>query len=900
MGTILPQTIVSAWWRQTNTRTLVLTLTVLAALDSGYTLMWIGQRGLAGEANPLIKALFEAGLGPLWGVANVSATFLGAVLLGSCIVVLPERARAYPVLGMSLLAALKVVLGLYHLIQFYDILQVTWILWITAVVTFVLTRRTLDKGRLIDWEEASRSIRELRNDLSTFIIMSRAPKARSSLETEVRPTRVSQPGTTERTSALRNWRLFFWIGVIILAPILALSLVQVFLQMSGVLDLPRWMRGLGMVSEEQGRLFIVTLVTMFLTIAVLIYGIVTVFEILSNESGRRKRESRRRAGGKVSSRLVVLALLLVVASMGVPAALAAMSEIQSATGPSTQSSAGEVAAAADSNGRVHAAWVEKDYRSPEPGSVDLWYSTYDPESTNPRGVRRVDHSTSIYSLGMTIDELDNVHMIWVRRPAETLNESQTLASARRLDGVYYLRIESGETPSESPKLLLDLEADSVWTSITSGRDSQLYVVWSEAVRLNSTVAESTTYCSRLSATGEADSFSPMLVARTVGSSKMLKSAAGPDQDSLYLSWIQELSNGTSLIMYSRIDHSQNAAVTLNVQRVNGLVGRLTLTATRGGDVLIGWTYQEPTKDAPVAGLTRLSREGDATSEELEIPSRRLSDLESMTVDSEGNLHLLWMDLSDDLRAMPRSVPLSQASFYHARLDSSTRSSEEKLELSYLPVVTAFVLENGQVYIVSQQGILRAAEPFSANNSMLLLLALSVSGSAIAGIGTEAGTYQVARWMTRPLWRRRKEFGGSPSDLDSKLLRSIRRKPGVTLSELKSVVRLGMFDLASSLSMLEASGTVQSLREGMRQRFYCLTSAFGEGCRADELRQDILGLVETQPGIGEAEIARHLDLSQQLANYHLKVLSEAKLLSSVRTGSRVNYFANEWYRKHATK
>jgi len=900
MGAILPEAIVSAWWRQTNTRTLVLTLTAMAALDSGYTLMWIGQRGLAGEANPLIKALFEAGLGPLWGVGNVLATFVGAVFLASCIVVLPERGRAYPILGMSLLAALKVVLGLYHLIQFYDIVQVTWILWITTVVTFLLTRRTLVKGSLVDWNEALRSIRELRSDLSIFMIVSRAPKTRSSLEPEARPTRVSQPKTSERASALRNWRLFFWIGAIVLAPILALSLVQVFLQMSGVLDLPRWMRGLGMVSEEQGRLFIVTLVTMFLTIAVLVYGIVAVFEILSNESGGKKRESRRRARGMSSSHLVVLALLVVIASTSVPVALAGPSKVQSTPASFTSKSAGEVVAAADSRGRVYAAWVEKDYRSAESAGVALWYSTYDPESMNPRGVRRVDHSTSIYSLGMTIDELDNVHMMWVKQPAETLNESQTPTSERPLEGAYYLRIESGETVSTPPKLLLNFEADSVWTSITSDRESQLYVAWTEAVRLNSTVVESATYCTRLSPTDETGNLTRRFVARTAGSSKMLKSAAGPDQNSLHLAWIQELPNGTSRIIYSKMDLSQNVSATLNVQQVNGSVDRLTLAATRGGDVLLGWTYQEPAKDTPVAGVARLPGEGDAISKELEIPSRRLSDLESMTVDSQGNLHLLWMDLSDDLRAVPRSIPVSQASFYYARFDSSTQASEEKLELSYLPVVTAFVLENGQVYVVSQQGVLRAAEPVSAGNSVPLLLALFASGSLIAGIGTEAGVYHVARWRTTALWRRKKPIGGVSADLDSRLLRNIRRKPGVTLSELKSVVRRSMFDMASSLSMLEASGIVQSLREGTRQRFYCLSSAFGEGCHADELRQDILGLVEAQPGIGEAEIARHVGLSQQLANYHLKVLGEAKLLSSVRTGSRVSYFANEWYRKHATK
>ena len=245
---ILPRTILSAWWQQSSTRAVVFALTVLAALDSGYTSVWIGQRGLAGEVNPLIRSLFEIGLGPVWLIGNVIVTFLGAAFLGSCVVLLSDRPRTYPIVGMSLLAALKVVLGLYHLIQFYGIIEFTWTLWITALVAFLMTREFLEKGRLVDWSLAARSIRELRSDLSTFIVFSRAPKTKPSLQAETAPIRVSPAKTSDHPSVLRNWKLFFWIGVIVLAPILALSIVQLILQASGVLDLPRWMRGLGIVS----------------------------------------------------------------------------------------------------------------------------------------------------------------------------------------------------------------------------------------------------------------------------------------------------------------------------------------------------------------------------------------------------------------------------------------------------------------------------------------------------------------------------------------------------------------------------------------------------------------------------------------------------------------------------
>ena len=66
-----------------------------------------------------------------------------------------------------------------------------------------------------------------------------------------------------------------------------------------------------------------------------------------------------------------------------------------------------------------------------------------------------------------------------------------------------------------------------------------------------------------------------------------------------------------------------------------------------------------------------------------------------------------------------------------------------------------------------------------------------------------------------------------------------------------------------------------------------------------MRESLLCLVESQPGITEAEIARNLGLKQQLANYHLRLLSRAKILFAVRKEGKVSYFVNEWYRKHAT-
>ncbi|MCJ7456076.1 hypothetical protein MUP07_04935 [Candidatus Bathyarchaeota archaeon] len=47
-----------------------------------------------------------------------------------------------------------------------------------------------------------------------------------------------------------------------------------------------------------------------------------------------------------------------------------------------------------------------------------------------------------------------------------------------------------------------------------------------------------------------------------------------------------------------------------------------------------------------------------------------------------------------------------------------------------------------------------------------------------------------------------------------------------------------------------------------------------------------------PGITEAQIARRLGVSQQLANYHLRLLAGSRILTRNHTPSNVRYVVNE--------
>ena len=225
-------------------------------------------------------------------MTNILVTLVAAAFLGSCVAIFPTPMRSYPVLGMSLLATLRVLLALYHLIQFYDLTDLTWIVWLGSIATFLITRAVLTRESILDWQSIALTVREMRSDLRTSTIVSRTTKPSPKI-TPAQPVRTVQHRAGGTLAILRNWRLLFWIIVIILTPLIALSVIELTLGASGVLNLPSWMRELGIVSEEQGRLALVAFATIFLTIGVLVYAVVAAFEALSgNGEGKRKRRSR--------------------------------------------------------------------------------------------------------------------------------------------------------------------------------------------------------------------------------------------------------------------------------------------------------------------------------------------------------------------------------------------------------------------------------------------------------------------------------------------------------------------------------------------------------------------------------------------------------------------------------
>jgi predicted transcriptional regulator len=490
---------------------------------------------------------------------------------------------------------------------------------------------------------------------------------------------------------------------------------------------------------------------------------------------------------------------------------------------------------------------------------------------------------------MAIDNLDEVHMVWVRESVDTsgtqnLTMTASLTSSR--NAIYYQGMNPGRSLAGSPEPVLELQADAVWTSITAGRDSQLYIAWLSVVRSNSTDVESDVYYARLSPRDREAKLAGTLVTRAPASARLLRMAASTARNDLHIAWVEETSDAASRVVDCEVNLADNTTQTLNVNEVRGQVSQLTLAAIQNGEVVLGWAYQESTGDNQETRVSQYTVGQNGISRVVEIPLEDAEVPESIAVDSQGNLHVVWAYPLEDVKAGPRPVALRQQSFRHAEYSSKGQLKQETREISYMPAFAAFVIGNGQLYVVSEQGMLQATDPVRTSNPTGLLFALVILASLVGGMSTEPAVYLMASLWTDSSLRT------VSTDPSQRLLRRIRKRPGIALAELKSATEPSEFSIAAQLRALERTGMIRSSRDGRRQRFYCAVSGDRDESRAEELRRLILGLVGSHPGVTEARIAKSLGVSQQLTNYHLRRLVDANLLFRFRCSDNIGYYVKE--------
>lgn len=115
-----------------------------------------------------------------------------------------------------------------------------------------------------------------------------------------------------------------------------------------------------------------------------------------------------------------------------------------------------------------------------------------------------------------------------------------------------------------------------------------------------------------------------------------------------------------------------------------------------------------------------------------------------------------------------------------------------------------------------------------------------------------------------------------------LLQCIREQPGINFVDLVAMAAKGRGTVEHHLAVLQSAGLVRSARSGKFVCYFAGDAVDSLAARAvalrPELARKVADLAVCQPGIGLADVARHLGVSYSAAVYHARRLDAAGIIN----------------------
>jgi len=268
------------WWRGRRIRVLTLAVIPLSLIDAYYTQLYISKFGVEGEANPIVRHMFEAGLGVYWPLLNTTASFVLTALLASSILLLYGDLQTIARAVFSAMMGVRTAMDTYYIIHDLRLIELRWSIVAVGVLAFVVCENAikpwLNIGSLIRETlhlfgeiSPSRSLAALVGSIQVRLgVFSNLPRSQRG------------QGFTTMSGRLKDRRLLKPILILVLSP-LALF---IFLQLSQNLvseTVPSYLRSLGTVTEIQGQLFLISLAVIILVLILVMYAVTSIFTILT-------------------------------------------------------------------------------------------------------------------------------------------------------------------------------------------------------------------------------------------------------------------------------------------------------------------------------------------------------------------------------------------------------------------------------------------------------------------------------------------------------------------------------------------------------------------------------------------------------------------------------------------
>jgi predicted transcriptional regulator len=101
---------------------------------------------------------------------------------------------------------------------------------------------------------------------------------------------------------------------------------------------------------------------------------------------------------------------------------------------------------------------------------------------------------------------------------------------------------------------------------------------------------------------------------------------------------------------------------------------------------------------------------------------------------------------------------------------------------------------------------------------------------------------------------------------AKIYSTILRYPGMSFTDLRVMLGIKNGTLSHHLLKLEKEGLVKSKKIGIFRRFYP-----SGGNVPKDLEEKIMDVILDNPGISQSSVAKRLDITRQVANYHINSL-----------------------------
>jgi predicted transcriptional regulator len=120
---------------------------------------------------------------------------------------------------------------------------------------------------------------------------------------------------------------------------------------------------------------------------------------------------------------------------------------------------------------------------------------------------------------------------------------------------------------------------------------------------------------------------------------------------------------------------------------------------------------------------------------------------------------------------------------------------------------------------------------------------------------------------------------------------ITEKPGIHYRAILSDLDLPMGVLSYHLNRLEKGQYIKSRQDGMYRRFYIKSTRTEMRFFLSDIQESILNVIKENQGISQSKIARKINVSRKVVNYHVNILDQAGLIFVESRGRESACFIN---------